>query len=214
MPSLKRILQRAVQVAAQASMKGLEKGPHITRYAMYRHLAQFDGAIPPGRVLSISGSQSLCRVLGVADAAITDASYPEANVLDLPIEDAAFSGVVSDQVLEHIEGDPQRAVDECFRVLKPGGVAVHATCFMNPVHAAPGDFWRFTPDALRLLVAEHGTVLDAGGWGNPYIWPYAAAGLRFQPVPHARWHPFQKLATYNDPTWPVVTWVVAQKHAD
>ena len=30
-------------------------------------------------------------------------------------------------------------------------------------------------------------------------------------VPHAKWHPFHKLAMKNDPNWPIVTWVVARK---
>jgi 2-polyprenyl-3-methyl-5-hydroxy-6-metoxy-1,4-benzoquinol methylase len=45
--------------------------------------------------------------------------------------------VVSDQVLEHVVGDPQTAIDETLRVLRPGGIVIHTTCFMNPIHGAP-----------------------------------------------------------------------------
>lgn len=203
------VLKRIVR----ASAVGSPTGPHVTRYSMYQQLADLKGALSGSRVLSISGSEDLCRVLGFEGSAVTDASYPEANILDLPFEDGAFDGVVSDQVLEHVEGNPQRAIDECFRVTRPGGFAVHATCFINPIHLAPGDFWRFTPDALRLLVRDHGEVVEAGGWGNPLVWPYIKAGLRFEPIPHSRWHPLHWLATRDNPKWPVVTWVVARKHA-
>ena len=39
------------------------------------------------------------------------------------------------QVLEHIGGDPFTAVDETFRVLKEGGIVLHTTCFISPIHA-------------------------------------------------------------------------------
>lgn len=199
----------------RATSAGRPSGPHVTRYAMYRRLGAFRGSLtdrPSPRVLSISGSGALCHRLGFGDEAITEAAYPEANVLDLPFEEGSFDGVVSDQVLEHVEGSPQRAIDECFRVTRPGGFAVHATCFVNPIHYEPGDFWRFTPDALRLLVEPHDEVLEADGWGSPLVWPVVWLGLRFVPVPEARWHPLHWAATHDHPDWPVVTWVVARKH--
>ncbi|HRI17998.1 MAG TPA: iron-sulfur cluster assembly protein [Burkholderiaceae bacterium] len=124
--------------------------------------------------------------------------------------DASFANIVTDQVLEHVGGDPKVAIDESLRVLVPGGVAVHTTCFINPVHDAPADYWRFTPEALRLLCRDY-EVLGAGGWGNKWVWVVDALGLRFDPVPHSAWHPLHRVATHDDPTWPVVTWIVVRK---
>lgn len=62
------------------------------------------------------------------------------------------------------EGNPQQHVDECRRVLLPGEIAVHTTCLSNPIHGAPGDFWRFTPDGLSLLHRAWCEILDVGGW--------------------------------------------------
>jgi hypothetical protein len=42
-------------------------------------------------------------------------------------------------------------------------------------------------------------------------WLWIRAGLRFEGIPHARWHPMHWVATRNDPDWPIVTWIVAQK---
>jgi SAM-dependent methyltransferase len=179
---------------------------------MYQHLARFRQVPHPNaKVLSISHSDGLCDVLGLDRQSRTEANYPAVNMLSLPYPDNSFDYVVSDQVLEHVEGDPQRAIDETLRVLRPGGRAIHATCFMNPIHEAPGDFWRFTPAALRILCRKFSTVVECGGWGNPYVWVVVWLGLRFDGVPEAKWHPFHRLATRNHPEWPIVTWVIAQK---
>ena len=194
------------------SLLGFTKGPHIIRYAMYRRLAEFRCPDPAGlKILSISRSQPLCQLLGFAGEQITDASYPAVSVLDLPYPDASFDYVVSDQVLEHVEGSPERAVAECFRVLKPGGTAVHTTCFINPVHGYPDDFWRFTPKSLEVLCRGKGEVIEAAGWGNRFVWVYAEIGMRFEPIPEAKWHPLNWLARKNSEDWPISTWVVAKK---
>ncbi|TAK00955.1 MAG: class I SAM-dependent methyltransferase [Candidatus Manganitrophaceae bacterium] len=179
---------------------------------MYGHLSKYaESRSPELKVLSISRSERLARLLGFADPQIIDASYPDYNILRLPFKEGEFDAVVSDQVLEHVEGDPQRAIDETFRVLKPGGLALHTTCFINPIHSGPNDYWRFTPDALKFLAAKHGEVIDVGGWGNPYVWLFVALGLRFEPMPHARWHPAHWVATKNVRRWPIVTWILVKK---
>lgn len=205
-------LGRVNRALYRLSTMGLGKGPHVTRYAMYRRIADFAETRPPRcRALSISHSEGLARLIGFTDDQITDAAYPEHSIFDLPFGDETFDAVVTDQVLEHLEGEPQRAIDETFRVLKPGGTALHTTCFINPMHACPNDYWRFTPQALALLASRHGEVIEASGWGNPYVWLYSAFGLRFMPIPHAPWHPGHWIATKNDPEWPISTWVLARK---
>jgi SAM-dependent methyltransferase len=198
--------------AVRLSMKGFARGPHITRFFMYRHLARFrQFPKADAKVLTISHSDRLCEVLGLDRKSATEANYPAVSMLSLPYPDSSFDYVVSDQVLEHVEGDPQRAIDETLRVLRPGGLAIHATCFMNPIHGAPGDFWRFTPAALRFLCRRFSGVIECGGWGNPYVWVVVWLGLRFDGVPEASWHPVHRLATLNHADWPIVTWVIARK---
>ena len=195
------------------SVTGLNKGPHVTRYYMYEHLSKFsEYRSKDFKVLSISHSEELARILGFSDQQITDVAYPEFNIFSLPFSVGEFDAVVSDQVLEHVEGDPQLAIDETFRVIKQGGIALHTTCFINPIHGAPKDYWRFTPEALRLLASKQSEVIDVGGWGNMDAVFFAdRLGLRFAPIPHARWHPAHWIATRNVDTWPIVTWVLARK---
>ncbi len=197
------------------STLGLGKGPHVTRYYMYRHLSKYSTPRPPElKVLSISDSGALGKLLGFVDSQMVNVSYPGCNILNLPFKDGEFDAVVSDLVLEHVKGCPQQAIAETFRVLKPAGIVLHTTNLICPIHGAPNDYWRFTPNALEFLVAKHGRIIDVGGWGNPYLWLFAALGMRYVPVPHARWHPLHWVATKNIETWPVVTWVLASKYAD
>ncbi len=208
------LYRRLRHLAWRASMKGLPRGPHITRYFMYRRLREVGAALPnkSGRVLAISHSANLAELIGLQATEIVPADYPAHNLLALDFPDASFDFVLSDQVLEHVEGDPYQAIAECHRVLRPGGVALHTTCFINPVHGAPKDFWRFTPDALALLHRAHWSeIIEVGGWGNPGVWSAERDGMRFVGVPHASWHPLHKLAVHNDPLWPIVTWVMARK---
>ena len=115
-------------------------------------------------VLAISRSSSFGRLLGLRAAIYTEADYPEYNMLSLKFPDNSFDFCVSDQVLEHVEGNPYAAFHETARVIRPGGWICHTTCFINPIHAVPKDFWRFTPDALRLLAESSGcTEIEVGG---------------------------------------------------
>ncbi len=201
------------KVAWQASMAGLPRGPHITRYYMYNHLEKLGRKLQfnAGRTLSVSHSDRLASVLGIEASEVVLADYPEHNLLSLNFPDSSFDYLLSDQVLEHVEGDPYQAIRECHRVLRPGGISILTTCFINPIHSCPKDFWRFTPDALSLLHQDWSEIIEVGGWGNLAVWSVVEDGLRFEGVPKAPWHPLHRIAMHNDPLWPIVTWIIARK---
>ena len=201
------------KVAWQASMAGLPRGPHITRYYMYNHLEKLGRKLQfnAGRTLSVSHSDRLASVLGIEASEVVLADYPEHNLLSLNFPDSSFDYLLSDQVLEHVEGDPYQAIRECHRVLRPGGISILTTCFIKPIHSCPKDFWRFTPDALSLLHQDWSEIIEVGGWGNLAVWSVVEDGLRFEGVPNAPWHPLHRIAMHNDPLWPIVTWIIARK---
>ena len=76
----------------------------------------------------------------------------------LGIADDAFDVVLCTEVLEHLP-EPQRAVDEMFRVLRPGGTLLLTTRFLFPIHDAPHDYFRFTKYGLRHLLRRF-TILE------------------------------------------------------
>ncbi len=69
----------------------------------------------------------------------------------LGIGDGSFEVVLCTEVLEHLP-EPQRAIDEMFRVLSPGGLLLLTTRFVFPIHDAPHDYFRFTKYGLRHLL--------------------------------------------------------------
>ena len=214
---VKSFLQLALSLPIRLGADWVPHGPHVTRYFMYRELrcklAPHRGATEL-KVLSISHSRSLVAALELDSAVVVEANYPEHNAISLgAFDDAQFDFVISDQVLEHVEGNPQRVFDESLRLLKPGGIAIHTTCFINPIHGFPSDFWRFTPAALTYLARDFADILVVGGFGNRAIWLVSALGMRTTPVPHTPWHPLHLIATMNNETWPVVTWIATRKGA-
>ncbi len=66
-----------------------------------------------------------------------------ADAQKLPFSDGEYEMVLCTEVLEHVR-NPKAAMDEIFRVLKPGGMVVLTTRFVYPIHDAPNDFWRYT----------------------------------------------------------------------
>jgi SAM-dependent methyltransferase len=73
------------------------------------------------------------------------------DVQALGIRDASFPVILCTEVLEHLP-EPQRAIDEMFRVLEPGGTLLLTTRFLFPIHDAPHDYFRFTKYGLRHLL--------------------------------------------------------------
>ncbi len=69
----------------------------------------------------------------------------------LGLVDAVFDVVLCTEVLEHLP-EPQQALDEMFRVLRPSGTLLLTTRFLFPIHDAPHDYFRFTKYGLRHLL--------------------------------------------------------------
>ena len=190
------------------------EGADIFRYTMYKTLSPLMEKLAadfsaPGRLLAVSGGGVLAAPFRQRGFEIVETHFPDADWHNLPFADSSFDVVLSDQVLEHI-ADPFRCAAEARRVLRPGGLQIHTTCFINPIHDAPGDNFRFTPDGLRLVFAREQEIL-AGGWGNafvPLMW--LAPRVAFRPVPVARRNPLSWLAAWNQARWPIVTWYVGR----
>lgn len=92
-----------------------------------------------------SGGRRLRNVIGLEIE--TCSADVIGDTLHLPFPGEVFDAVFSQAVLEHVT-DPQAAVDEMIRVLKPGGTFYAEVAFMQPVHMAPVHFFNHTPFGL------------------------------------------------------------------
>lgn len=216
---MRSIVSGLSRAAWRLTTVGVKTSDHLVRYSMYKALESEPRAhIAKGPVLSISHSAPLARRLSEPGNEIIEANYPDNKINQLNFPDNTFEAVVSDQVFEHIECSPAEAVQEVHRVLKPGGLAIHTTCFLTPYHGSGGlndiengDFWRFTPSGLARLHKEYSEIIAADGWGNALMPLLGGLGLIHLPVPEARWHPLNRLARMNRSSYAYVVWVVARK---
>src|SRR6185295_11427907 len=97
----------------------------------------------------------------------------------MPFEDATFDSALCNAVLEHII-DPERAMSELARVVRKGGHIVATVPFLQPYHACPGDYRRYTADGLAQLGRNAGlevlellpvhSIAQTLGW---ILWEYA-----------------------------------------
>lgn len=92
----------------------------------------------------------------------TDDYHPDlvGDVHDLPLEDNSVDAIICMSLLEHVE-EPQKAMREMHRVLKPGGYFFLFVPFLFYYHPMPGyykDFYRFTYDGVEYLLKDFSEV--------------------------------------------------------
>jgi SAM-dependent methyltransferase len=76
-----------------------------------------------------------------------------ANAKEIPFPRESFDVVTCLEMIEH-DQDPFWSVEEMKRVLRPGGSLVITVPGIGfPRHDYPSDYWRFTDDGLRILMA-------------------------------------------------------------
>lgn len=78
------------------------------------------------------------------------------DIHDLPLPDNSVDAIICSSVIEHVE-NPIKAVEEVYRVLKPGGYAYFYAPFIFYYHAEQGyykDFYRFTYDGWEHLTRQ------------------------------------------------------------
>lgn len=91
--------------------------------------------------------------------------YADAEAL--PFADASVDAVALLEVMEHLP-EPERALAEVARVLRPGGVLLLSVPFLYPLHDVPRDFQRWTWFGLQRLLEMRGfRIIEQRRQGNP-----------------------------------------------
>jgi SAM-dependent methyltransferase len=91
-----------------------------------------------------------------------DTYHPDivGDVMRMPFENDSWDSVFCLAVLEHVPR-PWDAINEIYRVLKPGGTAFLYVPFLSPYHAMPGyygDYFRITDDGIRSMCANFSKI--------------------------------------------------------
>jgi sarcosine/dimethylglycine N-methyltransferase len=129
------------------------------RYLAHRYGADVTGIeLTPARV---SGAEELTRRVGLDGAA----RIVEGNVMDVPLADASFDAVVSQEAFCHVP-DVRKAVAEAFRILRIGGRLAFTDWIVNqPLTAADAELmWEgMAIQPLRSL-AEYRSLVESVGF--------------------------------------------------
>lgn len=70
------------------------------------------------------------------------------DIENIPFKDNSVDYIINIAVLEHVP-NPQKVISEIHRILKPGGKIYSFIPFMQPFHASPYDFQRFTFEGMK-----------------------------------------------------------------
>ena len=79
-----------------------------------------------------------------------------ADMQDTGLPAESVGSIICLNTLEHVE-NPLRAVEECYRLLRPGGWLLLQSVFWYPLHSKPQDYWRFTQYCFEKLLLHEFT---------------------------------------------------------
>lgn len=177
----------------------------------------------PHRLVEIGSAEPTSSPIRMVRSLIGDhcraevGNWPGVDIQCMPYLNGTIDVFIADQVLEHVER-PWLAAEEIWRVTRAGGLAILATPYLHPLHPAPLDCWRLSPQGYDVLFPQHlWQVEGRGGWGNRAILAelYASSvswGMTKDWIPYAQAR--QLIPSFDTPydeKHPVVLWWVGRK---
>ena len=94
-----------------------------------------------------------------------------ADAADLPFKDESVDFLVNTALLEHTS-EPLKIIKDMYRILRKGGKAFCFVPFIQPLHTAPDDFYRWTVPGIYESFSEFDEleVYMAGGPMSGFLW--------------------------------------------
>lgn len=80
------------------------------------------------------------------------------DAMNIPLADNSVDTILCTEVLEHLP-NPEKAIAEFARILRPNGVLITTAPFFYPIHDA-WDFFRYSPDGLATLMKQNGLDIE------------------------------------------------------
>jgi SAM-dependent methyltransferase len=145
-------------------LKNLLRGCSLIRASM---LESLHGMEIKGRVLDLGGGREHKNYIGVfsqsgeVEIETVDLSRAEVKIDfetdNLPYSEKTIDTVLALNLLEHIFNH-YHILNESYRVLKPGGRFIGFVPFFIQYHPDPHDYFRYTEEALLLLMEKSGFI--------------------------------------------------------
>lgn len=80
------------------------------------------------------------------------------DAMQLPLADKSVDTILCTEVLEHLP-NPEKAIAEFARILKPNGIVITTAPFFFPIHDR-WDFFRYSPDGIATLMKQNGLEIE------------------------------------------------------
>ncbi len=183
-------LEQTIGTTPESRPQILDVGCGIGGSSLY--LAQKFNASVTGITLSpVQASRATERAQEAGWA--TEVQFQVADALDMPFADHAFDLVWSMESGEHMP-DKEKFIQECYRVLKPGGIFLMATWCHRPITSATG---QLTADEQQHLAEIY----------RVYCLPYVISLPEYEAIAHNL--SFQNIRTADwsdavEPFWDLV----------
>lgn len=101
------------------------------------------------------------------------------DIAAIPVEDKFFDCVLCTEVLEHVP-EPQLAIKEFARILKPGAKLVLTAPLMSGIHMAPYHFYGgFTPYWYQTVLPSSGFLVESCTPNGGFFKLYGQESQRF-----------------------------------
>lgn len=148
--------------------------PDLTSKGLqHRRLVEFLAALPDSALVMDVGSslRRLSSGMLCLDLIPTPGVDLVGDLHRIPLADGSLDAVICNGVLEHVE-DPERVVQELWRVLRPGGRVFVSLPFLQGYHPSPTDFRRFTREGARKLMSAFSIdrLMNTRGSASTVTW--------------------------------------------
>lgn len=128
-----------------------------------------------GGILLNLGSGNELRRKSIINVDIMD--YENVDIIcdieKLPFKESSIDGIMNITVIEHVP-NPSKVIHEIYRVLKPGGIVFSVIPFMQPYHASPHDYQRFSLAGIQALHGDF-EIVESGVFSGPasgFLWVF------------------------------------------
>jgi len=146
----------------------------------FRIVSAISALKPAPFILDIGGGKRSLDIPGYIN--IEYAAYDEptmfGDALALPFKANSIDFAYTAAVLEHVK-NPLLMGKEIYRVIKPGGMVLANSAFMQPVHSEGQHFFNCTPYGIELIFADFSDLKITwdGSISNMFYWMLSVAGV-------------------------------------